>query len=213
MTNNAKPAAEVVGLKRVFNGHFKVDQYDIKMDRHEGGTQRVVREVFERGHAVGVLAYDPKRDEVVLVNEMRVGILAAGEYPYTDTVPAGGINAGEAEVDAAVREMMEETGLDLKKPKTIHAGAYVSPGGTSERISIVFGIVDSSKVGSIHGNADEKEDIRTLALSSREFMKRIRGGEINDMKTMLAGYWLVENRPALRKAHAAKPPARKKPGG
>lgn len=213
MTNNKKPSAEVVSLKRVFNGHFKVDQYDVKMGRHDGGTQRVVREVFERGHAVGVLAYDPKRDKVVLVNEMRVGILAAGEYPYTDTVPAGGINAGEAEVDAAVREMREETGLDLKQPKTIHAGAYVSPGGTSEKISIVFGIVDSSKVGSIHGNADEKEDIRTLALSSGEFMKRIRSGEINDMKTMLAGYWLMENRAALRKAHTAKPAARKKPGG
>ncbi len=196
---NKKPGAKITSLKRVFDGHFKVDRYEVEMDRHEGGTQRVVREVFERGNAVGILAYDPKRDEVVLINEMRPGILAAGEYPYTDTVPAGGVNKGETDIAAAVREMLEETGLVLKNPKTAHAGVYVSPGGTSEKISIVFGVVDSSKTGSLHGNADENENIKTSALSSDEFMKRINNGQINDMKTMLAGYWLIRNRAALRK--------------
>ena len=36
--------------------------------------------VMERGHAVGVLGYDASRDEVVLANELRPGMLAAGEY-------------------------------------------------------------------------------------------------------------------------------------
>ena len=204
--SNKKLDAKVVNRRRVFNGFFKMDEYEIEMDRHEGGTQRVVREIFERGHAVGILAYDPLRDEVVLVNEMRTGILAVGEYPYTDTLPAGGIAKGETDIEAAVREMVEEAGLELKKPEIVHAGAYVSPGGTSEKISIVFGIVDSRKVGGIHGNADEHENIKTSAVSSDEFMKRIRSGNINDMKTMLAGYWLMENRDRLRKAYAPKTP-------
>ena len=205
MAQKKKLKAKIVDHRRVFNGFFKMDEYDIEMDRHEGGKQKVTRLMFERGHAVGILAYDPKRDEVVLVNEMRPGILAAGGYPYTDTLPAGGINKGESDVACAKREMVEETGLKLKNAEVIHAGSYVSPGGTSEKISIVFGVVDSSAVaGTIHGNENESENIKVTVLSSAEFMKRIKSGEINDMKTMLAGYWLMENRERLQKPAPAK---------
>lgn len=207
MTDKKKKLeAKITSCRRVFNGHkgrFNMDEYEIEMDRHEGGTQKVTRLMFERGHAVGILAYDPVRDEVVLINEMRPGILAAGEYPYTDTLPAGGIEKGEKAVDAAIRETMEETGLELKNAKVIHDGAYVSPGGTSEKISIVFGIVDAKAAGGIHGNANEKENIKVNVVTSDEFIRRIKSDDINDMKTMLAGYWLLENRDSLRKAVAA----------
>ena len=206
-----KPEAKIVDCKRVFNGLFKMDEYEIEMDRHEGGKQRVVRQVFERGDAVGVLAYDPLNDMVVLVNEMRPGILAAGDYPYTDSLPAGGIAKGETAIEAAVRETREETGLELKNPKVVHAGSYASPGGTSEKISIVFGIVDAGKVGGVFGNEDENENIKTSAITSDELMRRIKSGEINDMKTMLAGYWLMENRDSLRKTCAPSPPKQKTP--
>jgi ADP-ribose pyrophosphatase len=211
MPEKKKLEAKVVDVKRVFNSFFKMDRYEIEMDRHEGGKQRVVREIFERGHAVGILAYDPLTDMVVLVNEMRPGILAAGGYPYTDTLPAGGIAQGETDIAAAVRETREETGLELKNPEVIHAGSYVSPGGTSEKISIVFGIVDASRAGGVFGNEDEKENIKTSAVTSDELMRRIRSGDINDMKTMLAGYWLMENRARLQKAHAVANPKQKPP--
>jgi hypothetical protein len=64
MSEDKKPQAKITALRRVFNGFFKVDEYDIEMDRHEGGTQKVVRQIFERGHAVGILAYDPVADRV-----------------------------------------------------------------------------------------------------------------------------------------------------
>lgn len=205
MTAQKKPEAKVVSHRCVFNalnGHFRMEEYDIEMDRHEGGTQQAKRLIFERGHAVGVLAYDPARDEVVLINEMRPGILAAGEYPYTDTLAAGGIEKGETAVEAAVRETMEEAGLVLKDPQVAHEGAFVSPGGTSEKISIICGIVDSTQVGGVFGNTHEKENIKTSAVSSDEFLRRIRSGEINDMKTMIAGYWLLEHREALKQKYA-----------
>jgi 8-oxo-dGTP pyrophosphatase MutT (NUDIX family) len=39
---------------------------------------------------------------------------------------AASINKNESALDAAVREMREETGLDLGSPTLIHPGAYVS---------------------------------------------------------------------------------------
>ncbi len=193
-----KLEATVKNITPVFKGFLTINRYEIEKDLHEGGKQDMVWLIMERGNAVGILAYDPGADEVVLANEMRPGILAAGGYPYTDNLPAGGINRGETPEQAAVRETKEETGLELKGARIIHDKAYVSAGGTSESISIVFGFVDTSKAGGIHGKEEERENIKTTVMKSAEFMAKIKSGEINDLKTMVAGYWLMENKPALQ---------------
>ena len=80
----------------------------------------------------------------------------------------------------------------------IHGGAYVSSGGTSEKISIVYGTVDTDHAGGVHGNATEHEDILTVILPATVFIDRVRSGDINDLKTLVAGYWFAE-RHAARK--------------
>ena len=193
-----KLEATVKKVTQEYKGFLTINRYEIEKDLHEGGKQDMTWLIMERGNAVGILAYDPGTDEVVLVNEMRAGILAAGGYPYTDTLPAGGIARGETPEQAAIREMQEETGLDLKGARIIHDKAYVSAGGTSESISIVFGTIDITKAGGIHGNEDEKENIKTTVMKSDDFMQAIKSGEINDLKTMVAGYWLMENKLTLQ---------------
>ena len=189
----------------LYSGFLKVNRYEIEVERHEGGMRRLAWEVMERGHAVAVLGYDPARDKVVLVNEIRPGVLAAGDYPYTDNLVAGAIGEGETPLEAAVREMKEETGLDLRDPVVIHPGAYVSSGGTSEKIAIVFGIVDTRAAGGVHGNPDEQEDILTVVLSAQDFIDRTRRAEITDLKTLVAGYWLAEYRNRRDRAQESGP--------
>lgn len=178
----------------LYAGFFDVNRYELEVERHDGGIDTLIRDVMERGDSVAVLGYDPSRDEVVLVNEFRPGLLAAGDYPFTDSLAAGVIEKGESPLDAAVREMKEETGLELHDPRIIHPGAYVSSGGTSERIVIVFGNVDTSGAGGVHGNPEEHEDILTVVLPADEFIDRARRGDIDDMKTLVAAYWLAEYR-------------------
>lgn len=192
--------ARIKQVKPLHSGFLRVNHYHVEVERHAGGIRTLDWEVMERGNAVGVLGYDPARDEVVLVNEFRPGALAAGDYPFTDNVAAGGIVDGESPLEAARREMKEETGLDLVDARVIHPGAYVSSGGTSEKIVIVLGIVDSSRAGGIHGHPEEREDIRVVVSSAADFIGRVRRGDISDLKTLVAGYWLADNREALAKA-------------
>ena len=198
-----KLTATIVDVSTEYQGFLTVRRYEIEEDCHAGGRQRVVRFVMERGHAVGVLAFDPRRDVVVLANEMRPGILAAGGPAFSDSLIAGVIDADETALSAAVRETREEAGLELRTPRVIHERAYVSPGGTSESITLVYGTVTAPQTSTVHGNADEGENIRTVLVSSRQLMNRIRRGEVQDMKTMLAGYWLMANRARLRREHAS----------
>src|ERR1700742_1673274 len=103
-----KLTAEILKRVPLYEGFLSVFRYDFEVEKHEGGTDLITREVMERGDAVAVLGYDPKRDEVVLCNEFRPGALVAGDYPYRDNLVAGAIDEGESAMDAAVREMKEE---------------------------------------------------------------------------------------------------------
>ena len=195
-----KLTASIKAKHPVASGFLKVNRYEFVTDKHDGGSQTVVREVMERGHAVGVLGYDPVHDAVVLVNEFRPGCLLAGDDPFTDNLAAGGIADGESAIEAAVREMQEETGLELREPRLVHPGAFVSSGGTSEKIAIVFGLVDSTKAGGIHGNENEAEDIRAVVLGAQAFIDGVRRAEVSDLKTLVAGYWFAEHHARLSKS-------------
>jgi len=175
-------------------GFLRVYRYVFEVEKHAGGTDLITREVMERGDAVAILGHDAKRDEVVLCNEFRPGVKVAGEYPYRDNLVAGVIGDAETAIQAAIREMQEEAGLELRQPIVIHQGAFVSSGGTSERIVLVFGLVDTSNAGGVHGNSEEQEDILTVVLPAEVFIARVRTGEVNDLKTLVAGYWFAERR-------------------
>src|SRR4051812_38906064 len=95
MTDDKKPGAKIIAKRRIHDGYYKVDEIDIEMDRHDGGKQTITRNVMNVGHAVGVLGYDPVRDEVVLVNELRTGPLLNGDEPFAEALPARGIDKGE----------------------------------------------------------------------------------------------------------------------
>lgn len=190
--------AVVRGVRPLHCGFLRVNQYELEVERHEGGTRVLEWEVMERGNAVAVLGYDPKRDEVVLAHELRPGMLAAGEYPFSDNLVAGAIEPNEDALEAAKREMHEELGLELREARLIHRGAYVSSGGTSEKIIIVLGLVDSSGAGGVHGNPEESEDILTVVQSAAQFIERCMSGDITDLKTLVAGYWLAQHRSTLR---------------
>ena len=188
--------AVIHNRRPLHEGFLRVYEYEFDVEKHDGGSTRLSREVMERGNAVAVLGHDPVRDEVVLGNEFRPGAIVAGDYPYRDNLIAGVIDRGETALEAAVREMREETGLVLSNPVLIHAGAYVSSGGTSEKISIVYGTVDTLLAGGVHGSREEDEDILSVVLPATVFIERVRSGEINDLKTLVAGYWFAEREAA-----------------
>jgi ADP-ribose pyrophosphatase len=179
-------------------GFLRVYQYEFDVEKHGGGITRISREIMERGNAVAVLGHDPNRDEVVLGNEFRPGVMVTGDNPYRENLVAGAIDENETVLEAAAREMREETGLVLSNPVLIHSGGFVSSGGTSEKISIVYGRVDTTQAGGVHGNASEDEDILTVVLPAKVFVERVRSGEINDLKTLVAGYWFAERQAAGR---------------
>jgi ADP-ribose pyrophosphatase len=184
---------EILNQETAFQGYFRIERYHIKFEKYEGGWSKpVVREVFERGVAAAVLLYDPELDQVVLVEQFRVGALKGERSPWLLEIVAGILEEGESPADVAKRETLEEAGLPIKKLMPI-TKYWASPGGCTETVSLFCAIVDASGAGGVHGLDEEAEDIRVMPMSREAALKKVRNGEICDAPTIIALQWLALN--------------------
>ena len=138
----AKNDVEIIARETLYRGFFSLDLYRFRHRLFNGEmSQEVRREIFERGHAAVLLPFDPERDEVVLVEQVRIAAYDTSETPWLLEMVAGMIEEGESVEDVARREAMEEAGIEVKRTKPV-LSFLASPGGTSERSSIMVGEVE-----------------------------------------------------------------------
>src|ERR1019366_5495590 len=101
---------EVLERKTGCQSYFRIDRYMLRHRLLGGGwSQPMMREVFERGHSVVALLYDPHADAVVLIEQFRAGAFAAGMGPWLIECVAGIIDEGETPEGVARREALEES--------------------------------------------------------------------------------------------------------
>ncbi|MBH90384.1 MAG: ADP-ribose diphosphatase [Magnetovibrio sp.] len=181
-----------------YNGFFQVDRYKLKYQKHEGGwSSVVVRELFERGHTVAVLPYDPVQDKVVLIEQFRIGAYAAGLEPWLSETIAGIIDSGEGAEEVAHREALEEA--NCRMLELVKIGTFVmSPGGSSETTTMFCGRVDSGGVGGVYGLAQEGEDILARVVSLDEALKNLAVGKIVSAYAVIPLLWLQSNKASLK---------------
>ncbi|HMA48340.1 MAG TPA: NUDIX domain-containing protein [Magnetospirillaceae bacterium] len=189
---------EILEKTTPFQGYFRVDRYVLKFRRFDGGwSPDVTREIFERGHAVALVLYDPVRDEVGLCEQFRPGALAAGWHPWLIELPAGIIDEGQTPEAVAIREAKEETGLEIDE--VVPARRYlVTPGGSTESMQIFAARIDATKLTGVHGLEEEGEDIRVFPLPAEEAFSWVESGRICNGMTIIGLDWLAKNRDALR---------------
>ncbi|WP_407332144.1 ADP-ribose diphosphatase [Enterovibrio sp. 27052020O] len=177
----------------VYNGYFKMVKYRFRHRLFAGGwSETIERELFERGHAVAMLPYDPVSDMVVLVEQIRIGAMAASPSPWQLEIVAGIIDKDETPEAVAVREAEEEAGLNVKEllPMTSYLS---SSGGCSERIHLYLGIVDASDAKGIHGLPEEGEDILVHLVPRTTAMQWMEDGKIENAASIIALQWLALN--------------------
>ena len=193
---------ELLEKTEAYKGYFRIVRYRLRHRLFAGGwSGEVRREVFERGHAVGVLPYDPVADSVVLIEQFRIGALVAGMSPWLIEVVAGIVEEDETPEEVARRETQEEAGLEILALMPM-CRYLVSPGGSSESVRLYCGRVDSRGAGGIHGLAEEHEDIRVDRLPYGEAMRLLEEGRVTNSVSLIALQWLALHRDRVRAAWA-----------
>jgi len=177
---------QVIKKERVYQGFFAMDEYSVKHDRFAGGSLQMKRENMERGDAAALLLYDSKADEVLLLEQFRIGPVARQDNPWLIEIVAGIIDAGETAEQAVIREAEEEAGF-VPTEVTFLGRYYTTPGACSERIDLFLGKVDKQRPVSAGGGCDdEQEDIRSFWVSRQQAMTMLSEGKIASGAPMLA---------------------------
>ncbi|KXI30261.1 ADP-ribose diphosphatase [Paraglaciecola hydrolytica] len=185
---------EIIKKDSLYNGFFKMVKYAFRYRLFQGGWSEVIeREIFERGHAVAVLLYDPALAEFVLIEQIRIGALATSNSPWLVEIVAGIIDPGEAPAEVCKREALEEAGVEISHLRK--ALSYLaSPGGTTERLHIYVAKVDARKAQGVHGLDYESEDILVHRVAEQQAMVWLENGVVENAATLIALQWFALNK-------------------
>ncbi len=164
----------------VFRG--RVLDLNVEQVRYPDGTEGQLEIVRHRGAAAALPLYRAGEwsggpdAAVILIRQHRH---ATGGFLWE--LPAGKLDEGESPESCAARELEEETGTraaELRQLTTI----WTTPGFTDERIHLF--LATGLKQGQVALEAHEFIERHEMPL--HEAIQRVRSGEINDAKTMIA---------------------------
>lgn len=155
----------------VFTGRkFHVERRTFEL----GGTPHVHDIIVHPGAAVILPVLDDGR--VVLIHNYRE---AVGEELLE--LPAGTLDAGEAPVACAARELAEETGYRARRLEPL-VSFYSTPGILTERMHVFVATELTPGPPALEAG----EQIRLAPLPQAEALSAVRDGRISDGKTILA---------------------------
>jgi ADP-ribose pyrophosphatase len=142
----------------------------------DGKGYVIERSIVRHAGSAVMMAVDKKK-RVLLVKQYR---LPPGSE--MGELPAGRLDPGEKPLQAAKRELREETGYSAKKWKKL-TSFYASPGFVAEKMTIFLA------TDLVEGDAEPMDDerIRARWFTKKEIDEALRSGKIVDGKTMI-GY-------------------------
>jgi ADP-ribose diphosphatase len=117
------------GTEETALGHYRLERLDLEF---ANGERRRYERLNSRGHGAVIIAALPDPETVLLVREYAVGV-----HRYELGLPKGRLDAGETVLQAADRELQEETGFGARKLETLRA-ITLAPMYMSHEIHLVL---------------------------------------------------------------------------
>lgn len=156
---------------------------------HDPSGFEIKRSIVRHPGSAVMMAVDEK-DRILLVRQFR---LPAEKELWE--LPAGRLDPGESPLQAAKRELREETGYKAKTWTKL-ASFWPSPGYVSEKMTIF--LASDLTAGEQEQMEDERIEIQWFP--ARELAGMIRDGKIMDGKTMIGYFMWMDQKRAARKA-------------
>lgn len=133
-----------------------------------------LNEKKDAGDAVGIIATDETDEKILLQKEFR---LAINRWVYN--FPGGMIDEGETAEVSAVRELKEETGLDLYEITGKLSASMVVAGFSDELIETVIG----KARGTFDQSTSDMEEIEAAWYTKEQIRELIKAGELMTTRT------------------------------
>ena len=184
---------DVIDKKILYDGFYQLHELTFRHKKHDNSwSSPITREVFSGAHAATVLPYDPKEKKIILIDQVRVGLLENNYNPVIKEIVAGIIDEDESPEEAAIRECKEEIGCDINKLTKIYS-YYPAPGSSQSYYHLFLGETKSFEGYRILGKREEDEDILAKCYSIEEVNEMLNNVEIINGLTLIALQWFFLN--------------------
>lgn len=174
------PTERILKSEIVFNGNFLRIQRDETVDAK--GHHRKTDFILHPGAVLVIPCLD--RDRIVIERQYR--------HPLRRVFwefPAGKLDPGEHSVEAARRELREETGFECAE--LIELGRIHNAIGYSNEFIDLFVARGLTQKGA---QLDEGEELEVIEMTWSDLEDRVRAGEVTDAKTLAAFFWFDKYR-------------------
>lgn len=177
-----------------------MDEIELRHETFDGGmSDGMERAVFVSSDAAIVLPYDPVRDRVLLVEQVRLGPIGRDDPVRWQMEPVAGlIDPGETPEQAARREGAEEAGLVFGALEPV-GECYASPGAATDFFHLFVGMCDlPDGSAGIGGEEQEGENIRSHLIPFSDLLALADDRRVANAPLALLAFWLARHRARLR---------------
>ena len=164
---------KINGQKNIYdNPWINVTEFDVI---NPSGGKGIYGKVHFKNAAIGIITLDEQMN-TCLVGQYRFALNA-----YSWEIPEGGCPEGESYLEAAKRELLEETGL-MAEEWTVIARSHLS-NSVSDEVCTIF-LAKNLKQGV--AAPEETEDIQIKKVLFSEAVKMVNDGSITDAISIMA---------------------------
>ncbi|NMM93505.1 NUDIX hydrolase [Bifidobacterium oedipodis] len=193
--------ARQVSSETVYTGAvFQVDDAVIALKDRQGAEHTIRRQILRHAPCVVMLVHDMSCDRYLIEREYR-----AGSDLFAYGLPAGLMDEGESVLDAALRELAEETGVvpDRNAMGIDHVGDFYSSEGMSDELAHIMVLhLGSFTQTERHFDADEHvesawitwSDLTALHITSSNSMLAVQH---EALRRLIAQHADDDNKPTL----------------
>lgn len=187
-----RPVETEILAREELGGRFRrLAAFNIRHRDRSGQSVATRRELLEGGRVVGIIPYDAKHDRLVMIRQYRFAAhLATGRGEMIE-LPAGGVEPGESDAEAAMRELVEETGMTARA-MTPAFSFMPTPGLTTEFATIFLALVDSMEMADAAG-VDDDEDIIPFFAAPDEALAACESGAVLNGFAHAAILWFARH--------------------
>ncbi len=180
---------KIINKKKLYSGFFELSKLEFKHQKHDGSwTEQVDREIFGGAHVSTLLPYDPIRDEIILIQQFRAGVISRYDDDYLYEIVAGIIDKNETPEETAKRECFEETGCKVNNLRKIHS-YFPAPGSSESYYHLFLGEINSFDGEKIMGLETENENILVRSFKVNQVKNMLLKKEIKNGITLIALQW------------------------
>ena len=187
------------GFRKLAELSFRLPESRTRVNEPYSAT----REILRVAPVAAILPYDPEHDSLVLIRQFRIAAHEATGLGDMVEVVAGYVEDNEDPIEAARRELREETGLDALD--VIPMLRFVpTPGVSTEQGYLWCARVRIGPLEDVMGAEEENELIRPLAVPADAAIKALDGAGLHNGYALLALSCFARHRDELRRRWLAQ---------